>query len=161
MNLKARRNHSADFLFPIILFFIFALMALLVMLLSANVYGKITNSSSINYTAHTSVAYISQKVRSCDNGGNIHIGELEGSPCLIIDQEYADSDYCTYIYSYDGSLMELFARADAEARPDSGQRLLDISSLEISYADNDLLEVSCTDTDGNVSDMLISIHTVQ
>ena len=160
MNSKAKRNHSIDFLFPIILFFIFALMALLVMLLSANVYGKITNNSSMNYTAHTSVAYISQKVRSCDNGGNIHIGEIGGRQCLIIDQEYSGSDYCTYIYSFGGSLMELFARADAEAKPESGQKLLDISSLEISYVDDDLLKVACTDTNGNVSDMLISIHTV-
>ena len=59
MQNKPRQNHMVDFLFPVALLFVFALSALTVILLATRVYQTTTENSSLNYTARTSLSYIS------------------------------------------------------------------------------------------------------
>ena len=54
-------------------------------------------------------------------------------------------DYVTYLYEYDGSLMELFARADVgNLLPESGQRIMDIENLVIARKADGILVITIT-----------------
>ena len=64
-----------DFLFPVALFFVFALSALTVILLAARIYQSTTESSSLNYTARTSLSYINEKIHQNDCDGAVYLDE--------------------------------------------------------------------------------------
>ena len=66
MKFRTRQKHIIDFIFPVALFFVFALCALTVLLLSARIYQSTTDSSSRNYTARTGLSYVSEKIHQND-----------------------------------------------------------------------------------------------
>ena len=51
MGFRLKRRHMIDFIFPIALFFVFALSALTLILLSTQIYQSTTENSSLQYTA--------------------------------------------------------------------------------------------------------------
>ncbi len=50
MRFRVKQRHMIDFLFPVALFFVFALSALTVILLATQIYKSTTENSSLNYT---------------------------------------------------------------------------------------------------------------
>ena len=60
MRFRMKRNHMIDFLFPVALFFVFALSALTLILLAARIYQSTTENSSLNYSSRTCLSYISE-----------------------------------------------------------------------------------------------------
>ena len=53
MGFRLKRRHMIDFIFPIALFFVFALSALTLILLSARIYQSTTENSSLQKKART------------------------------------------------------------------------------------------------------------
>ena len=86
MRFHTKRKHMIDYLFPIALFFVFALSALTVLLLAARIYQSTTENSSLNYTSRTSLSYISEKIHQNDMDGKVTIGSFDGCDALIMEQ---------------------------------------------------------------------------
>lgn len=153
--MKQKNNHMIDFLFPVVLFFVFALCAMTVLLLAANVYRETTETSSLNYTARTSLSYISEKIHQNDEDGNVYVGEFKGNEAIVMEQ-----DTCvTYIYMYEGSLMELYARKNADVTASSGTKILDVDGFEIKETSKGLISISCTDADGQRAESAIAVRS--
>ena len=159
--MRNKQSHSADFLFPLILFFIFALLALFTILFSADIYSRITQHSTLENSAYAAVSYISQKIRRNDTGGNIYLGKLNGIDALILEQEINGSVCDTYIYQYDNKLYELYAEKDAVVIPQSGQALIEIEQLTITAAADQLFYICCTDQNGNTEALYSAVRSQQ
>lgn len=145
MRFQIKRKHMIDFLFPIALFFVFALSALTVILLAARIYQDTTENSSLNYTSRTCLSYISEKVHQNDLQGSVSLGSFDGCDALIMEQRHDGETYCTYIYTYDNELKELFIKEGAEASASSGRTILEVENFSIEKLTDDLLRFSCTD----------------
>ena len=102
-------KHHIEILFPVILFSIFALAAITVILFAARIYKHGVDEAARNYSARTSYAYVSEKIRRSDAGGVIGTESFNGEEVLSISDPEHD-DYVTYIYLYCGSLRELYMR---------------------------------------------------
>ena len=87
MGFHLRRKHMIDLLFPIALFFVFALSALTLVLFAARVYRSTTENSSLQYTSRTGLSYISEKIHQNDGNGAITLGSFDGCDALIMEQE--------------------------------------------------------------------------
>ncbi|HCT91002.1 MAG TPA: DUF4860 domain-containing protein [Lachnospiraceae bacterium] len=160
MSFRTKRRHMIDFLFPVALFFVFALSALTLILLAARIYRSTTENSSRNYTSRTGLSYISEKIHQSDEGGRIYPGEFEGCEALIIEQTYREKIYRTYIYAFDGSLRELFVRDGTYAKASDGNSLLEIHDFSIEQITDDLLKFDCTDSMDRRASALIAIRSV-
>ena len=90
MRFHTKRKHMIDYLFPIALFFVFALSALTVLLLAARIYQSTTENSSLNYTSRTSLSYISEKIHQNDMDGKVTIGSFDGCDALIMEQNIGE-----------------------------------------------------------------------
>jgi hypothetical protein len=145
-----------DFLFPVALFFVFTVSALAILLLAANIYQSTTEHSARNYTAGTSLSYISEKIRQNNEAGAISLGELDGCEALIIRSEYEQATYYTYIYVYDRELKELFAREDTAASPSLGRSILSVEDFSMEQVNDGLFLFTCTDTEGQTASTLVS-----
>ena len=105
---KQENHHIVDVLFVLALFCVFAVSALILLLIGANVYQKTVNDMDANYNGRTAVSYITEKIRQNDSDSAVSVGTLMGKPSIILSQEVDGKVYQTYLYEYDGYLTELF-----------------------------------------------------
>lgn len=159
MKFQKKQKHMIDLIFPVSLFFVFALCALTVLLLSARIYQSITENSALNDTARTGLSYISEKVRQNDVNGNIEIGNLNGTAALVMEQNYEDSVYYTYIYSYENTLRELFVKEGAKADLSAGTKILDLERFSMEEIEENLFQFDCVTKDGKKDSILVSVKS--
>lgn len=157
MELEGKRSHVIDTLFVLCLLFLFIISAITVIIIGAGVYKKNVSAMSGNYSHRIACAYISEKIRQADVKGRIFTEELFGQTTLVMQDEVDGVLYNTYIYNHDGYLRELYARSDLkELFPQSGQKILEISSFDITELNESCFKIQVTLDDGTVEDFLIS-----
>ncbi|MEZ3435206.1 MAG: DUF4860 domain-containing protein [Lachnospiraceae bacterium] len=160
MRFRTKRRHMIDFLFPVALFFVFALSALTVLLLAARIYQSTTENSSLNYTSRTGLSYISEKIHQNDLGGQVTIGSLDGCEALIMEQTAGEDIYYTYIYADDKELKELFIKDGAPAKASSGRTILEIQNFSMEQIGDNLLRFSCTDKKNQTASTIVGIRSI-
>lgn len=160
MQFHTRRKHMIDFLFPVALFFVFALSALTVILIAARIYRSSTENSSLNYTSRTSLSYISEKIHQSDRNGAVTLGSFDGCDALIMEQTVGEDTYYTYIYADNKELKELFIKEGAAADASSGHKILDIQDFSMEQISDKLLKFSCTDRNNQTSSTVIGIRSM-
>ena len=112
---------------------------------------------SDNYSRRIACAYVTEKVRQADDQGRIYVEDIFDQHALVLQDEIDGALYNTYIYSYDGYLMELYARADLkDIYPQSGQKILEITSFNVDYVSDSLLSVDLILKDGEDESMFIA-----
>lgn len=154
MRFRVKQRHMIDFLFPVALFFVFALSALTVILLATRIYQSTTENSSLNYTSRTSLSYISEKIHQHDSG-TISLGTFDGCDALVLGQEMNGTAYYTYIYSYQNELKEIFLKDGARTNASAGQTILKVQDFSIEQVTDDLFSFQCTDESGQKATALI------
>ena len=159
MKFQRKQKHMVDLIFPVSLFFMFALCAVTVLLLAARIYQSTTEHSSLNYTARTGLSYISEKIHQNDRGGQVRIGSLEGEPALIMEQEYEEGTYYTYIYAYENSIRELFLKKGGHADLSAGTKILNVKEFSMEQTDEQLLSFHCTTEDGQESSIVVALRS--
>lgn len=160
MRFENRGRHAIDLLFPIALFFVFAASALIVLTLAADIYGSTTGELRVNDENRTALSYISEKIRQSDVKGGMEIADVEGTQCLVMSAEYNGQKYATYIYEYEGTLKELFARDDAPVSLKSGMDIMAVSSLSMEKESDTLYRFTTVDSSGKKASVLISERSV-
>lgn len=148
------KTHVIDLIFPIALFFVFAASALMVLLLSANIYSKNTNHAQADDERYTTLFYLSEKIRQNDTKGAISISTQEGIDCLTITADYSGIRYVTYIYEYDGMLKELFVQEGISASLSSGQNIMVSHGLTMEEIGTGIFQFTVQDADGQTSSLI-------
>lgn len=159
MQIRTRQSHMVDFLFPVALLFVFAVSSLAVILMATEVYRSTTENSSLNYTARTSMAYISEKIHQNDIGGEVSVVDHNGCDALVLQQDLNGTTYKTYIYMYENELKELFARDGLEFPAEMGKTILAVEDFSIHEIKDGVFRFSCTDTDGQEASTIVAIRT--
>ena len=159
MKLQKQTVHVIDFLFTVALLVFFAASALLAVVIGANVYKTTTQNMAANYDSRTSIAYVTEKIRQHDTKDCIYVDEAAGIPCLMFKEDYGGECYTTYIYAYNGKLMEFFGNDALDFEPSGGQEILPVTGFDISRAADGLYTLTITDTDQNTVRMYISVRS--
>ncbi len=152
-------DHKVDLLFVLALFTMFAATAFLVVLIGAKQYQITADNMDYNYEVRTTSSYLQEKLRQSDTGADIYVTTIDGTSVLAITEKGTETDYCTYIYCYDGHLRELFVRADATFDLSAGQSLLEVQDFSAKLQSKDLLVTTFTGTDGVTYPIYSVIHT--
>ena len=154
-------SHSMDFLFSIALFFVFAATALVVLLLSANVYEQIVHRSTHTFEQNTALAYLTEKIHQNDHGpnGSIELTQFDGCEALAISQSYNGTMYTTYIYEFEGQLKELFIQNGVQATAQAGTTILNLHHLDMKAIDEHLFEFTCYSEDGSSDSIIIGLRS--
>lgn len=137
MKLKQENRHIVDVLFVLALFCVFAISALMLVMLGANVYQKTVDDMDHNYNSRTAFSYVTEKIRQNDTSSAVSAGTLDGRPAILLSQEFDGKLFTTYLYEYDGYLTELFTGTE----PDLGSDILKAGHPLIPLKDFTLTEV--------------------
>lgn len=159
MRFSHQQKHVIDLLFPVALFFVFALSALTVILLATGVYQETTAESSLNYTARTSLSYIREKVSQADVDGGVSLTSIDGCDALCLTSTQGDTVYHTYIYVLDGELKELFIRADSQPEAVNGRTILPVRSFSMEEITDDLYAFTCVTDDNETAHTVIAVRS--
>lgn len=154
-----KKQHMVDFLFPVILFFLFTVTALMVLLMAARIYQTSVEQSSRNDTARTCLSYISEKVHQNDISGSVSIGTFDGCDALILKQSYHEDTYYTYIYPYNNALNELFIKEGANAAAQNGKKIVEIDSFSMERVNDHLIKFHCLDSTGHSASLIVGLET--
>lgn len=143
------RRPIVDFLFTLSLFCVFAATAFLVVIIGANAYRTIVQHMDDTYSARTSLAYVTEKIRQHDAEGMLSLAERNGDTVLILHDRTEDASYDTYIYPYDNAVCELVLREGAEFSPEQGDPVVQVNNFAIKETGSGFLNLSAEDKDGN------------
>lgn len=142
MKIKTQKRHVIDFIFPVALFFVFAVSSLIVVLLATRIYKSTTEESQEQYTSRTALSYITEKIRQNDETDTVSVGKLDNGDCLILKSQ--GSDYTTYIYEHDGALKELSVKDGTNPSPTAGELILEVDSFQAESLSDSLFRFAIT-----------------
>lgn len=140
-------------MFSLALFGVFAVTSLLVVVIGARVYASTVEQMNDNYSARTGLSYLSEKVRQNDVQGAVSVDLIEGQTALVLEQSLGTELYRTWIYLDEGSIKELFIRADGEAKLSGGQPVLEAEGFDAAW-DGDLLRLTMMEN-GRAEELLL------
>ncbi|MEL7569286.1 MAG: DUF4860 domain-containing protein [Eubacteriaceae bacterium] len=156
MNVK-KQNHTVDTVFIITIFLVFVMSTFFVLATGANIYKNISGRIDKRFNETTSLSYISNKVLSYNERGNVYISKLDDIQALTLEQSISGEKYVTMLYCYNGKLMEITCKkAEIFAKGD-GADILDISGLEFEYISDNLLKITVYNSDIK-NDMFIYLN---
>lgn len=166
MNQKQEKHFIVDVLFVLALFGVFAVSALIVVTIGADVYQHTVRDMSRNYDSRTAIAYVAEKLRQADTAMEdgtpaIRLSTLSGQPALALMSGQDDEVFCTWLYLHDGYLRELYVREDADlggSMLDAGEKILALSDLEYALVSDRLISVSMTLPDGQSVLLYLSVR---
>lgn len=157
MHSQENRKHIIDKVFPLALFFVFAVSSVCVILMASNSYQRITKKVDSNYESRTVLSYIVEKVHQGDEGGGVFLGTLDGLESLVIEQDYSGQRYLTYIYEDSGVLRELFLLDGTEASAADGREIMKVHHLKMEQIEAGRFRFSCGLEDGKTSFIVVSV----
>ena len=145
LNKNRLRKHNIDIMFLMILFLIFTFSAVSVLLMAINSYRHVVFANEENANTRAATAYIREKVRQHDSAECLEITDLDGITAIKMDE---GEGYALYIYYLDGYLMELEAKERSGVTADFGNKLFEINGMDISWKNNQLIEIEVEETTG-------------
>jgi hypothetical protein len=137
------KKHAVNLMFTITLLGVFALAALFVAVMGAEVYKTSAEKMQANFDTRTSLIYIAEKVRQ-NPDENYSIGQVGGQDALILTETHEGVDYESWIYVYDEKLCEVLVAAGRDVSPGDGQQIMDLKSLKVADH-NGLLTITVVD----------------
>lgn len=95
--MKQERRFIVDVLFVLALFGVFAVSALVLVTIGADVYQHTVQDMNSNYETRTAVSYITEKVRqndltTADRESGVSLTTLDGQPALMLAQDIDDEN---------------------------------------------------------------------
>lgn len=157
MKNRSLKSHHMDAIFPITLFFVMTIFALMVIALAAGIYENTTERSHRNHQSRIALSYISEKVHQNDADSVISIRDFQGVDALTFVKTYHESNYYTYLYYYDGALRELFAKEGVETSLSDGKVILELLEFTMEEVADGLYYFTCTDYENQAADSYVSI----
>lgn len=159
MHKNTKQQHLIDILFLLSLFCVFAISSVILILFGADIYRKTVSQMDTNYTARTSIAYLSEKIRQSDSEGSIIISQYDETDILMLTTDIDGITYATSLYEYNGYLYELFSRTDIELPLDAGQPVMEIKNLNFKKCNDTLLKISFYDATDSLNTLYINTHS--
>jgi hypothetical protein len=157
--MEKQRSHIVDVLFVLALFGVFALSALVLTSIGADVYRHTVTNMQGNYEIRTAASYLEEKVR---RGDSPEIVTFTGAQALSLPETINGTTYTTLLYYHDGYLRELYMRADADLGNDilsAGQKITELGDMTLSRLSDSMIRVELTLTDGKTQSLLLHVYS--
>lgn len=144
MNPKQESRHMVDILFVLTLFLLFAVSALMLVMVGARVYQNTVNDMASNFDERTAFAYVTERIRQNNDANTVSVGTLEDVNSLILSQKVDGETYETYLYLHDGYLKELFIKKGSylgENMLNAGQKILELKAFQVESIQDSLYRI--------------------
>lgn len=153
------KQHNADLVIVLLLFFMYAGCALMLCVLGANSYGHTAAVLEESYNQRSGVLYIAQKLHQNDIGGGVRLDSYEDSDALVLTEQETGKGYETWIFVLDGYLCEELIAPDAALVKDQAQRIMPMQELRLARTGEALLTVSVATDSETVNTIHLALRS--
>lgn len=108
----------------LLLLLAFCGLCTLCVMLGARAYTAVSNRLERQYGVRTCLSYISARLRGFDGEQRPYLTDFGEVYALALEERLEGQTYVTYIYGYQGSVYELFARKDSGLEPSDGLEVI-------------------------------------
>jgi len=133
--MKKALSQKIDTVFVLIIFCVFAVSVLMVLMLGANIYQNVTETTQDGSDESLVLSFFWSRIKNDDIAGTISIGQFHGCPALFFDEEIDGVGYRTILYNYNGWLYELFSEKELDFYPEDGTQI--ISAFNLGFGENE------------------------
>lgn len=152
------RQFSFQFIFILLLFLMIVIMSLMIILLGKDIYSSINEDRTSNYEKRVSLSYVANKIRQSDKENSIKIESLHGKNAVVINEEYDDVAYETWIYYYDNAIYEMFTDSGVEFNFEDGMRIMEIESFNIEEINDNLYKFTAS-SNNESTELILSLYS--
>lgn len=151
-------SRKIDTVFIVSLFVMFAITAILLILIGARQYRFTADSMNRNYEIRTASSYLMEKVHQSDTITGVSVVDFSVGSALALTDRQNNQTYITYIYYYDGVLKELFVKEDAAFTPSAGQTIVQLHGFVPEVVHTGLIRITFTDTQNKEHSIYLDIN---
>lgn len=151
-------SRKIDTVFIVSLFVMFAITAILLILIGARQYRFTADSMNRNYEIRTASSYLTEKVHQSDTITGVSVVDFSVGSALALTDRQNNQTYITYIYYYDGVLKELFVKEDAAFTPSAGQTIVQLHGFIPEVVHTGLIRITFTDTQNKEYSIYLDIN---
>ena len=151
-------SRKIDTVFIVSLFVMFAITAILLILIGARQYRVTADSMNRNYEIRTASSYLTEKVHQSDTITGVSVVDFSVGSALALTDRQNNQTYITYIYYYDGVLKELFVKEDAAFTPSAGQTIVQLHGFIPEVVHTGLIRITFTDTQNKEHSIYLDIN---
>lgn len=145
-----------DGLIALLLFGVFAACVLSVLMTGASAYRRLTERDQASYNRRTCVQYLATRVRQADQTDCISVdSDFGGVPALVLEDGYG---FATWVYCWDGQLMELYAASGTDMTPQDGTGIMELQALNFTLSGG-LLTIELTGAQGEQDTLALSLRS--
>lgn len=161
---REMQQHNIETAFVLLLFAIYAVMAIAVLALGANSYRALVRRDNENYNKRIITSYVAAKIRNHDTddgaavGGFARAGEQDGIETLHLYEEIEGARYDVRIYYYDGYIRELFTLENLDLEPGAGNKVMEAEGLSLEQSGR-IIRILATDSDGRKNDATVALRS--
>lgn len=155
--MNARRGRAVSGAFVFLLLGVFALFAVMLVMLGARAYHSTVESGAVHADGRVLESYLVNAVRADDARGAVSVQQIDGLDVLKISADYAGTGYDKWIYCWDGSLRELFVDSEFEFDPASGEIICPARDVKLDLQ-GALLSAVLTDSAGAEHRVNVALH---
>ena len=149
-----KKNHSINMMFTILLLGIFALTAIFVAVMGANVYANSAEKLQANFDTRTSLIYLSEKIRT-NPSDDYDVREVNGNTALVLTEHVGDFVFESWIFVSNERLSEITIMQGDMVIPGTAQQIMDLKSLDAQKRDGGI-EITVVTIAGDTNTTFIS-----
>lgn len=143
---EKRPKNSVNGFLLFLIYGVFAMFSLFLVIIGISVYNGVVETGHENAQLRASLFYVSNKTRM--SNGDVSIEERDGLSLLKITENGETETYETLIYFYDGTLREHFGIDGDDFDPSDGEKITELSDLQLEERSDGTLKITVTDTNG-------------
>lgn len=146
---RAPTVHRISGLMVFLLLAMLAIFSLVSVMLGVQIYNNVVATAETNSSVRTSLSYVVSKVRANDAAGMVELRNIDGIDVIVLGSFYGEERYNTYIYYYNGALMEYDGADDREFDPAYGANsiIAKVPYFGVTF-DGELFTFTITDNEG-------------
>jgi hypothetical protein len=152
------KQNQFPFILIMLLYLIIVILSVLIIFLGKNIYDNINEERNTNYNLRVSLSYIANKLRQSDKSGSVEIKQVNGENALVLNEEYDDEQYQTWIYFYEGGIYEMFTDSENTFDLSDGMKLVDADVFNIEKDRDDLYRFYAASNEKS-SELYLSIYS--
>jgi len=152
------KQNQFPFILIMLLYLIIVILSVLIIFLGKNIYDNINEERNTNYNLRVSLSYIANKIRQSDKSGSVEIKQVNGENALVLNEEYDDEQYQTWIYFYEGGIYEMFTDSENTFDLSDGMKLVDADVFNIEKDRDDLYRFYAASNEKS-SELYLSIYS--
>lgn len=150
-------GRSLSGLFVFSLLGLFALFAVLLSLLGAQVYQNTVAVSDAHAEERILLSFVRSTVRNADVQSRITVEECGGVQTLTLETLEDEETYLTRLYCRDGMLKEWFAEKQMPFAPEDGEDICPCEVFDPKLGEN-MLSVRLAGSDGQEKNVYLALH---